>query len=110
MIDAENIVVMVTTISVEEAQKISGLLLSQKKVACINIINEAKSMFWWRGKIETTSESLMVIKTRKSALGDIVDIVKSVHSYEMPEIIAIPIIGGSAEYLDWVGHEVGDNK
>jgi periplasmic divalent cation tolerance protein len=110
MIDSDNIMVFVTTVSIEEAQKISGLLLSQKKVACVNIINEASSMFWWKEKIETAKESLMLIKTKKSKLDDIVSIVKSIHSYEVPEIIAIPIIGGSAEYLDWVGHEVADNK
>jgi periplasmic divalent cation tolerance protein len=110
MMEAENIVVLVTTISMEEAQRISGLLLSQKKVACVNIINEASSMFWWKGKIETTKESLMIIKSRMSRLDDIVSIVKSVHSYEVPEIIALPIIGGSAEYLKWVGEEVSNNK
>jgi periplasmic divalent cation tolerance protein len=110
MIDAENIVVFVTTICVEEAQKIAGLLLSQKKVACVNIIKEAESMFWWKGKIETTQESLMIIKTQTSKLEDIVGIVKSIHSYELPEIIAMPIVGGSAEYLNWVGHEVANNK
>jgi periplasmic divalent cation tolerance protein len=108
MKDSENIVVLVTTISVEEAQKIAGLLLSQKKVACVNIIKEAESMFWWRGKIESARESLMLIKSTKSRLDDIVSIVKGVHSYEVPEIIALPIIGGSAEYLDWMGQETSD--
>ena len=108
MKDSENIVVLVTTISVEEAQKIAGLLLSQKKVACVNIIKEAESMFWWRGKIESARESLMLIKSTKSRLDDIVSIVKGIHSYEVPEIIALPIIGGSAEYLDWMGQETSD--
>jgi periplasmic divalent cation tolerance protein len=108
MTDSENIVVLVTTISVEEAQKIAGLLLSQKKVACVNIIKEADSMFWWRGKIESARESLMLIKSSKSRLDDIISIVKSVNSYEVPEIIALPIIGGSAEYLNWMGQETSD--
>jgi periplasmic divalent cation tolerance protein len=108
MKDSENIVVLVTTISVEEAQKIAGLLLSQKKVACVNIIKEAESMFWWRGKIESARESLMLIKSSKSRLDDIISIVKGVHSYEVPEIIALPIIGGSAEYLNWMGQETSD--
>lgn len=111
MTDSENIVVLVTTISIEEAQKIAGLLLSQKKVACVNIIKEADSMFWWKGKIETARESLMLIKSNRSRLDDIVSIVKSIHSYEVPEIIAIPITGGSAEYLNWMGQELtGDTQ
>lgn len=106
MINADNIVVFVTTISVEEAQKIAGLLLSQKKVACVNIIKEAESMFWWKEKIETTRESLMIIKSRSAVLDEIIEIIKSVHSYEVPEIIAMPIVGGSADYLKWLGREV----
>ena len=106
MTDDESIVVFVSTISVEEAQKIAGLLLSQKKVACVNIIKEADSMFWWKNKIETARESLMIIKSTRSRLDDIVKMVKKVHSYEVPEIIAIPIIGGSSEYLRWMGQEV----
>jgi periplasmic divalent cation tolerance protein len=106
MSDTDNIVVLVTTISPEEAQKIAGLLLSQRKVACVNILNEAQSMFWWKGRIETTKESLMIIKSKRAQLDDIVSITKSVHSYEVPEIIALPIIGGSAEYFGWLDKEL----
>jgi periplasmic divalent cation tolerance protein len=109
MSDAENIIVFVTTISPEEARKIAGLLLSQKKIACVNILNSAQSMFWWKGRIETTEESLMIIKSKKSQLADIVSITKSVHSYEVPEIIAVPVIGGSPEYFNWLDKELSSD-
>ncbi|OGO15289.1 MAG: cytochrome C biogenesis protein CcdA [Chloroflexi bacterium RBG_16_48_7] len=105
-----NIVVLITSISMEEAQKIAGLLLSERKIACVNIVKEVVSMFWWKNKIEETRETLLIIKTNSSLLDDIVAMVKKVHSYEVPEVIALPIVGGSSDYLKWINDEVGEQK
>ncbi len=105
---AINVVVLVTSVNMEEAQKIAGLLLSERKIACVNIIKEVDSMFWWKNKIESNKETLMIIKTNSSLLDDIVTIVKKVHSYELPEVIALPIIGGSSDYLKWIKQEVSE--
>lgn len=64
------------------------------------------SLFWWQGKPNSTKESLLIVKTRGSLLSKIIEMVKSSHSYEIPEIIALPIIGGNEDYLNWIDNEV----
>ena len=100
------IVILITTENAEEAQSIAELLLKQKKVACVNIVPSVDSLFWWQGKLDSARENLLVIKTKASLLDEVVYIVKKIHSYDVPEIIALPIIGGNEEYLKWIGDEV----
>jgi periplasmic divalent cation tolerance protein len=97
-----SIVVLITTGGEEEARKIAELLVTEKKAACVNIVPRVDSLFRWKGKIESARESLLLVKTRASLLSEIISLVKQVHSYEVPEIIALPIIGGSEEYLKWL--------
>ena len=106
MIDTSPVVIFVTVSNDDEANKISGLLLERRKVACVNIVSGVNSTFWWQGKIDAERESLLIIKTKSSVLPEVVDIIKSVHSYEVPEIIAVPIIGGNEDYLKWIDIEV----
>ena len=106
MKQAGAIVIFVTTSTEEEAHSIAELLLGQKKAACVNIVPRVESSFWWQGKLDSAQESLLIIKTRASLLPEIIELVKSVHSYEVPEIIALPIIGGSEHYLKWIDDEV----
>ena len=106
MSDSEYIVIFITTAAGEEAGLISKVLLEQRKAACINIVSGVSSMFWWQGKIESAAESLLVVKTKKSLLEEIIQIVKSIHTNDVPEIIALPIVGGNRDYLDWIGKEV----
>jgi len=96
------IVVLITAGSEEEAHKIAKLLISERKAACVNIVPEVDSRFRWKGKIESARESLLLVKTRASLLSEIISLVKEAHSYELPEIIALPIIGGSEQYLRWL--------
>ena len=100
------IVIFVTTDSQEEAQKIATRLLNQRKVACVNIVPRVDSLFWWQGKLDSARESLVIAKTKASLLPEVVSLVKDVHSYEVPEIIALPIIGGNEDYLNWIDSEV----
>ena len=99
---ADRIVVMITAGSEEEARKIAELLLKERKVACVNIVPRVDSLFHWKGKIDSACESLLLAKTRASLLHEIIGLVREVHSYEVPEIIALPIVGGSEEYLKWL--------
>jgi len=95
-------VVLITAGSEEEAHKIAELLVNEKKAACVNIVPEVDSLFRWKGKIDSAHESLLLVKTRASLLSEIISLVKQIHSYEVPEIIALPIVGGSEEYLKWL--------
>ena len=99
-------VLFITTANTEEAQRISSMLLNQKKAACVNIVPKVSSLFWWQGKLDSAQESLLIVKTKTSLLNEIVALVREIHSYDIPEIIALPIVGGNQDYLDWIGKEV----
>ena len=100
------IVLSTTTSNSEEAHKIAEVLLSQRKAACVNIVPGVSSLFWWQDKLDSAQESLLIIKTKASLLNQVVTLIREIHSYEVPEIIALPIIGGNKDYLEWIDKEV----
>jgi periplasmic divalent cation tolerance protein len=100
--DIEHIVVFITATDTEEAQLISKVLLEQRKAACVNIVPKVSSIFWWKEKLESDTESLLVVKTKAVLLEDVIEVVCEVHSYENPEILALPVYGGSSDYLEWL--------
>jgi periplasmic divalent cation tolerance protein len=104
--EPDDIVVLVTTRDEQEAHEIARLLLNERKAACVNILARVDSVFWWQGHIDSAQESLMIIKSKAALLPEIVNVVKVVHSYQVPEIVAIPIIGGNEDYLEWMNSEV----
>ena len=106
MQDAGKVVVLVTTGSEEEARSVAEHLLEKRKAACVNIVPGVNSLFRWQGKLDSAQESLLIIKTRALLLQEVIDLVKEVHSYEVPEIIALPIVGGNKDYLKWIDDEV----
>ena len=95
------IAIFITASSVEEAKKISDLLIQERVVACVNT-TPVSSIFRWKQKIETAQEILLIAKTRQELFPKVEQLVKQTHSYEVPEIIAMPIIAGSKEYLGWI--------
>jgi periplasmic divalent cation tolerance protein len=104
-VDSGKVVVFVTTSTEEEAEKIARLLLEQRKAACVNVIPRVSSRFWWQGKVDSAQESLLIIKTRSALVPELTDIVKKAHSYTVPEIVALSIVGGNKDYLDWLDRE-----
>ena len=70
--------------------------------ACVNVVKDISSLYWWKGNIEKDSESLLVVKTSLEKLPQLTEEVKKVHPYTVPEIIALPIIGGNEDYLNWI--------
>ena len=106
MTENDNVVILITASTEEEAHKIADRLLTQRKAACINIVPAVSSVFWWQGKLESDQESLLIIKTSAGLLDEIVSLVKEIHSYDVPEIIALPIVGGNQDYLEWIEEEV----
>ena len=99
------IIIYITTASVNEAKKIGRALVEEKLAACSNIISPIRSIYSWQGKICDDKEALMVLKTRKRLFKQIVKRVEKLHSYDVPEIIAMPIIEGSSKYLSWLNEE-----
>ena len=79
-----------------------------ERAACVNIVPRVNSLFRWQGKVDSAQESLLIIKSIASLLPKIVEMVKRAHSYEVPEIIALPIISGNEDYLKWMDSEVGE--
>ena len=97
-----HIVIFITAKDTKEAEKISQALVSKKLIACANIVRDIHSFFWWKGKVERAKEVLLILKTKRSLFKKIEKTVKSLHSYDVPEIIALPIIEGSKNYLRWM--------
>jgi periplasmic divalent cation tolerance protein len=100
------LIVFITTSSIDEAERIGRGILEKRLAACVNIVRDIKSIYWWKEKIEEGSEVLLIVKTRSEKFRELVEYVKNVHSYEVPEIIALPIIMGYSEYLKWLDETV----
>jgi periplasmic divalent cation tolerance protein len=101
----KRVVVYVTCGNKEEAEQIVNILVTKKLVACGNIIYPIRSIFSWKNELCQEDEALIILKTLEKNIDDVVHVVKINHSYETPEIIALPIIAGSKEYLDWIDDE-----
>lgn len=100
------IVVLITAKNKTEAKKVAQGLLKDRLAACVNILGGVESLFWWQGKIDKGSEALMIIKTKQKSFEKLVSKVKLLHSYQNPEIIALPIVAGSWNYLKWIDESV----
>jgi periplasmic divalent cation tolerance protein len=101
----EFMVVFITASTFDQAEKIGKVLLEKKLVACVNIIKNIKSFFWWKGEISDEDEVLLMAKSENDNFKKIEEETKKLHSYSVPEIIALPLISGSKEYLDWIESE-----
>ncbi|MDZ7260583.1 MAG: divalent-cation tolerance protein CutA [candidate division KSB1 bacterium] len=106
----EAMVIFITTSSPEEAERIGRKIVEERLAACVNIISPIRSIFHWKGEICEEGEALLIAKSVKSKLEKIITRVKELHSYEVPEIIALPIVGGSEDYLKWVQEETQINE
>ncbi len=99
-------VVFVTVPDKETAERIARALIESRLAACVNIVDGLKSIYWWQGKIEEDNELLLIIKTRIEVFEELVLKIKELHPYTIPEIIGLPIIAGSKDYVDWLRNEV----
>jgi len=98
----KKVIIFTTTETEKEAEKIANALLEDRIAACVNIIPKIRSRYWWQGKIEKSGETLLLIKTKENLVSQVEERIKSLHSYECPEVVAIEISEGSADYLDWI--------
>lgn len=104
----EIIVVFVTVPGLRVGSRISKEILTSRLAACVTAIPGVRSMYWWEGKIALAQESMLVVKTTKSRYRRLERKIMELHPYEVPEIIAIPLVGGSAQYIAWVEDEVAN--
>jgi periplasmic divalent cation tolerance protein len=99
----EYIVIFVTVGSQDEAERIAEALVAEHLAACVNVVGPLRSIYWWEGRLQRDQELLLLIKTRAALFAGVEQRVKQLHSYQTPEVIAVPIAAGSAEYLRWLG-------
>ena len=98
----EPIVVLITAASAEEAMRIAEVLVDRKLVACVQVLPEMHSIYLWKGEVERAREVLLIAKTTKAKFAGLQSRLRAIHSYETPEIIALPIVAGSEDYLKWL--------
>ena len=101
----EYITVLITAPNEEEAAKISRTIVEESLAACVSIIRSVRSIYRWQGRVEDESEVLMIAKTKRALFDRLKGRIKELHSYEVPEIIGLPVIEGSKQYLDWLSQE-----
>jgi periplasmic divalent cation tolerance protein len=102
----DKIVVLTNCGSAEEAAKIARALVEKKLAACVNVMPVVRSFYRWKGVIEDEQESLLVIKSSRALFNDLRVEIEKLHSYEVPEVIAVPIVDGSEGYLEWLDREL----
>ena len=102
----EFIVVLVTVGSATEGERLAHALVEERLAACVNRIPGVQSVYRWQGKVEQSAEELLVIKTRADLFAALEKRVRELHSYSVPEVIALPIVSGSENYLRWLGEQV----
>ncbi len=96
------IVILCTSASEEEAERIARHLLEEHVAACVNVIPMQRSYYWWQGAIESAAEYLLLIKSSAGLFPAVEQAIRRMHSYEVPELLALPVLAGSADYLTWL--------
>jgi periplasmic divalent cation tolerance protein len=97
--------IYITAGSLDEAKAIGKALVSDRLAACVNIIDNMNSMYWWEGEIQDDREVVIIAKTKAERVSDVVEKVRSIHSYDCPCIVSLPVLGGNKDFLDWVAAE-----
>ena len=98
----DQIVVLMTAPNAEEATRIAEMLVERTLAACVQILPPITSIYIWKGEVQRESEILLVAKSTRAKFDDLEEAVRAIHSYETPEIIALPIVAGSQPYLSWL--------
>ena len=104
------LLVLTTCASADEAERLAASLVEQRLAACVNMLGRVQSTYRWQGRVEREQESLLVIKTTEARLAKLEKAIRERSSYEVPEVLAIPVHGGSAAYLGWLADSVAERK
>jgi len=103
----EPVFLYVTTRDRAEALAIGRTLVAERLVACVNVLDGVRSIYWWQGAVQEEPEALFVAKTRASLVPRVVERVNALHSYEVPCVVALPVADGNPRFLDWISAETG---
>jgi len=106
----DKIVILSTASTETEAAKLASLLVNERLAACVNILPQIQSFYRWKGAVESAAEWLLVIKSSRALFHDVCAFLEKQHSYEVPEAIAIPILDGAPNYLNWLDENLRDEK
>lgn len=102
----DKVVVLVTAANLKEARKIATDLVKSRLAACVNLVGPLESVYEWQGKIERSRERLLMVKTSRQLFPEVQAAIRKLHSYATPEMICLPIIDGSRDYLDWLADSI----
>lgn len=102
-----NCLIYMTAGSHEEAARIGKTLVAERLAACVNLIDGMRSMYWWQGEVHEDGETVLIAKTRRALVDALTERVKSLHGYDCPCVVSLPIEGGNAEFLAWIEAETG---
>ena len=102
----DKVIVFSTCASPEEAKRIARALVEERLAACVNVISDIVSIYQWQGKVHEGDEVMLVVKSRRDLLSRLQERLASMHSYEVPEAVAIPVVDGLPAYLDWLEREL----
>ena len=94
--------VLTTCPDAEVAERLAQVLVQERLAACINILPVARSVYWWKGRVESAAEQLLIIKSMTDAYGSIQKRIRELHPYELTEVIAVPVVDGLPDYLAWI--------
>jgi len=103
----DKIVVLSTCANEDEAERLGRLLLEQRLAACVSVVPGLRSFYHWKGAIESATECLLLVKTSREQFPGVSGALRKAHSYELPEVLALPVLDGSEEYLEWMGKHLG---
>jgi periplasmic divalent cation tolerance protein len=106
----DKIVVLSTCASKEEAEKIARMLVEKRLAACVNTLAGLRSTYWWQNAIEQSDEWLLIIKTRRDLVTELRAELEKSHSYDTPEVLAIPVVDGAERYLAWMERELAPRE
>ena len=104
--ELDKVLVLVTCASEEEARRLARSLVERRLAACASLCGPTRSWFSWKGQLEECAEVGLTLKTRVDRLEELEQAIRELHSYETPEIVVVPIVGGSRDYLDWMDHSL----
>lgn len=107
---ARHLLVLVTAPALPTARKLARLVLNARLAACANLVPRLESHYWWRGKLESSTEVLMVLKTTRPRLAALERLILAEHPYDTAEFVVLPIQAGSAKYLDWITASVAEKS